>query len=57
VGAVLLGGLRVPLNGDIYALTIEGRYIHGVGDLDERFVADKVDLGGTQLNVGFLVRF
>jgi hypothetical protein len=57
---VLLGGLRIPINGDIYALTIEGRYQFGVGDTGgeaEGFLADKIDLSGGQLNFGFLVRF
>ena len=58
VGGVLLGGLRIPIGGDIYGMGLEGRYHFGVGDLpDGNFVADKIDLGGGQFNVTFLVRF
>lgn len=58
LGGLLLGGVRVPLGGDIYGLGLEGRYQFGVGDLPEgQFVADKIDLGGGQFNVTFLVRF
>jgi hypothetical protein len=57
---LLLGGIRVPLGGDIYALTLEGRYQWATGDtggFDAGFVGDKIDLGGGQFNIGFLVRF
>lgn len=58
VGGVLLGGLRVPIGGDIYAMALEGRYVVGEGKLPtEQFVAEKIDLGGGQFNVTFLVRF
>ena len=58
VGGLLLGGVRIPLGGDIYGMGIEGRYQFGVGDLPEdEFVARKIDLGGGQFNVTFLVRF
>jgi hypothetical protein len=60
MGGLLIGGLRIPINGDIYALTLEGRYQYGVADIndeDTTFVADKIDLGGGHFNVGFLVRF
>ena len=57
-GALLLGGVRIPFGGDIYGMGIEGRYQWGVGDLpSNEFVADKIDLGGGQFNVTFLVRF
>ena len=59
-GPLLLGGLRIPLGGDIYALTLEGRYQWAVGDtggIDAGFLGDKIDLGGGQFNIGFLVRF
>ena len=60
LGGVLLGGVRFPLGGDIYGFGIEGRYQFGTGDtggLDEGFLADTIDLGSTQLNFTFLVRF
>ncbi|HEY7475426.1 MAG TPA: hypothetical protein VH679_10475 [Vicinamibacterales bacterium] len=59
-GPILLGGLRMPLGGDIYAFTLEGRYQWGSGDTGgaaNNFLGDKIDLGGGQLNFGFLVRF
>jgi len=60
MGGVLTGGLRVPINGDIYALTLDGRYIYGVGDTggtSAGFLADRIDLSGGMFNVGFIVRF
>lgn len=60
VGGVLAGGVRLPIKGDIYALTVEGRYIYGVGDIggsDNGFLADKLDLSGGIFNVGLIVRF
>ena len=60
VGPLLLGGLRIPIGGDIYALTVEGRYQWGTGDtggFDAGFLGDKIDLGNGQLNLGFLIRF
>jgi hypothetical protein len=59
-GAVLAGGVRFPIKGDIYAVALEGRYLYGVGDTggsSNGFLADKIDLGGAMLNVGFIVRF
>ena len=56
-GALLLGGVRIPINGDIYGIGIEGRYQFGVGDLPDDFVANRIDLAGGQFNVTFLVRF
>jgi hypothetical protein len=57
---LVLGGVRFPMGGDIYGFTIEGRYQFGSGDtggIDKGFLGDKIDLGGGQLNFGFLVRF
>jgi hypothetical protein len=59
-GAVLVGGVRFPLRGDIYALSVEGRYLRAVGDTGgtaNGFLSDKIDLSGGMLNVGFIVRF
>jgi hypothetical protein len=59
-GPLLAGGIRVPLGGDVYALSLEGRYQYGSGKTGgeaKGFVADKIDLGGGQFTVGFLVRF
>jgi hypothetical protein len=58
LGGVLVGGVRIPLGGDIYGMALEGRYQFGKGDLPEgEFVAEKIDLSGGQFNVTFLVRF
>jgi hypothetical protein len=57
---LIVYGVRVPIGGDIYALSLEGRYQWGVGKTggaDAGFVADKIDLSGGFFNVGFLVRF
>lgn len=59
-GAVVLGGLRVPLGGDVFGLTLEGRYhiaTGKTGGIDNGFLDEKIDLGGGQFNIGFLVRF
>jgi hypothetical protein len=59
-GALLLGGVRLPLRGDIYGLTAEYRYQFGQGDtggFDKGFLGDTIDLSGGDFRVGFLVRF
>lgn len=66
VGPVLLGGVRLPMGGDIYALTIEGRYQFLDGPTNENdrcrtdglcLLGDRLDLSGGLLNFGFLIRF
>ena len=59
VAPVILGGLRLPLGGDIYALNTELRYQFGNGDLgsDNGFLTEKIDLSGLHFTVGFQVRF
>lgn len=57
---VFLGGVKFPIGGDIYALTLEGRYLHAVGNtggLDKGFLDEKIDLSGGLFNVGFQIRF
>jgi outer membrane protein W len=65
-GPVILAGVRVPLGGDVYALTVEGRYTFASGDLpacsegasgDNCFLGNKIDLSGGMFNFGFLIRF
>jgi hypothetical protein len=59
-GPVVLGGARVPLGGDVYALNFEGRYQWAVGKtggFDAGFLGDKIDLGGWFLGASFLIRF
>jgi hypothetical protein len=64
LGGILLGGVKLPINGDIYSLNIEGRYQFGSGDTNAnlsddqpQFLADKIDLSGGQLNFTFQIRF
>lgn len=58
IGAVALAGFRAPMGGDVYAFTMEGRYQTGEGTLNKNdFLDSKIDLGGTSLRVGLLVRF
>ena len=56
---VVLGGLRLPLGGDIYALNTEFRYQFGSGDLgaNSGFLTEKIDLSGLNFTVGFQIRF
>ena len=60
VGPVISIGLRMPLQGDIYALTTEWRYqwVTGkTGGAAAEFLGDKIDLSGGTFNFGFTVRF
>jgi outer membrane protein W len=59
VGPLLLGGMKIPLGGDVYSFNIEGRYQYAVGKLDasQSFAGPKIDLGGFTTLVGFAIRF
>ncbi len=57
---VVLGGLRMPINGDVYALNAELRYQWGKGNtggFDNGFLAEKINLGGLNFTLGFQIRF
>ena len=57
---VVLAGLRMPINGDVYALNAELRYQWGKGNtggLDNGFLAEKINLGGLNFTLGFQIRF
>lgn len=55
---VFLAGFRAPVGGDVWAITFEGRYMRAEGDLSTNdFLGSKVDLGGTALRFGVLLRF
>jgi len=59
-GPVILGGVRCPLGGDVYALNFEGRYQWSVGNTGGAaagFLGDKIDLSGWALTSSFLIRF
>ena len=55
-GPVLLAGFRAPMGGDVYAFTFEVRQQWGLGNVSG-FLGPKLDLGGTHMNFGVLVRF
>lgn len=57
-GPVVLAGFRAPIGGDVWAITFEGRYMRAEGDLNTNdFLGSKIDLGGTALRLGVLLRF
>ena len=59
-GPVFVGGVRLPIGGDIYAFTAEGRWTLVDGDTggsDAGFLGDRIDLGGFSFNMGLLIRF
>jgi hypothetical protein len=60
LGGLFMLGVKIPVGGDIYAITTEYRHQWGSGDLtgvDPAFPAPKIDLGGGYLNFGFQIRF
>ncbi len=60
VGPVVLGGVRIPIKGDIYGFSTEYRYQWVSGDtggIAKGFLGDKIDLSGGTLNFAFLIRF
>jgi hypothetical protein len=59
VAPVILGGLRLPLGGDVYAFNTELRYQFGTGDLGKNsgFLTEKIDLSGLHFTVGLQIRF
>jgi hypothetical protein len=59
-GPVFVGGVRLPIGGDIYSFTAEGRWTLVDGDTggaDAGFLGDRIDLGGFTFNMGLLIRF
>ena len=60
VGGLILGGVRFPMGGDVYAFTLEGRYQFASGNTggaEAGFLGDKIDLSGGLINFGLLIRF
>lgn len=57
-GPIVLGGIRVPVS-DVWTVGGEVRWqkAEGKGLLDERFLGDKIDLGGWTLNFTTHLRF
>ncbi len=59
-GQMVLAGMRIPIGGDIWGLTMEWRHQWGAGNTggaSNGFLANKIDLGGDNINFGVLVRF
>ena len=60
IGAIVLGGVRFPIKGDIYGLTTEYRYqfvTANTGGLSNGFLGPKIDLSGGTFNFAFFIRF
>jgi hypothetical protein len=60
LGPVFVGGVRLPIGGDIYAFTAEGRWTLVDGDTGGEaagFLGDRIDLGGFTFNMGLMIRF
>jgi hypothetical protein len=59
IAPVVLGGLRFPINGDVFAINTEFRYQFGKGDLGTTngFLTDRINLGGMHFNLGLQIRF
>jgi hypothetical protein len=60
LGPVFVGGVRLPIGGDIFAFTTEGRWTLIDGDTGGEaagFLGDKIDLGGFSLRMSLLIRF
>lgn len=56
---VFVYGLRVPVRGDVFALSLEGRYQSAVGKglPAGDFTSDRIDLSGSSVNFMFMVRY
>jgi hypothetical protein len=56
---LVLGGVRFPARGDVFALTVEARYQFGAtGNLNtNNFLSNAIDLNGSSFNVGFQIRY
>jgi hypothetical protein len=60
VGPLAIIGIRVPIKGDIWAFTTEWRHQWGSGNTGGAaagFLDDKIDLGGSNISFGFMMRF
>jgi outer membrane protein W len=59
VAPIVFGGAKVPIAGDIYAITMEVRYQGGAGTLDasQQFAGSQIDLSGFSTRMGLKIRF
>jgi hypothetical protein len=54
---IVLGGVRLPMNGDIFGLMAEIRYQWATGNLNPNdFLSNKIDLNGTSFTIAIQVR-
>lgn len=55
---LLLGGIRLPFNGDVFAVMAEARYQWASGTLSTTdFLSNKIDLNGMNITVAFQLRY
>jgi hypothetical protein len=55
---IFLGGVRLPVKGDVFGLMAEIRYQWATGNLNPNdFLSNKIDLSGTSFNIAFQVRY
>jgi hypothetical protein len=55
---ILLGGVRLPMNGDVFGVMAEVRYQWASGNLSTTdFLSNKIDLNGTSFTFAFQVRY
>jgi hypothetical protein len=55
---ILLGGIRLPMNGDVFGVMAEVRYQWATGNLSTNdFLSNKIDLSGTSFTFAFQVRY
>lgn len=58
VAPIVFGGIRLPLNGDVFAFNGELRWQGGKGDTSGTgLLADEIQLGGTSFIGSFQIRF
>lgn len=58
VAPLVFGGVRVPIDGDVFAFNGEIRWQGGKGDTrDTGLLADEIDLGGISAIASFQIRF
>ena len=58
IAPIAFGGVRVPVNGDVFAVNAELRWQGGKGDTSgSGLLADRIDLGGFSFIGAFQIRF
>lgn len=56
---LIVYGIRMPLGGDVFAFSMEGRYQWAVGKPlpQPDFLTDRIDLGGGSIHFNFMIRY